>query len=213
MAAAAEGDARLRESERIARKFQQNGIRRLFGISMGVSAAINRHPALAGPLRETVRELDGVIHDLRVATFGLAPGPQARLGARARIAEAVERAESEFGLRVTTGFAGPVDRLLPPDVVDEIVSGLPDAIRQIAEAGVGDAGLVVAADHDGDGAVVTIRLRVRMSAPAEGWALARRAGRRGSCSVTADGSGWAVVDWRMRTAVGTVEPPDKPSIT
>ncbi len=129
----AEVESALREAERIARELQDVVIARLFGASLVVSSALNRHPELAEPLGATLTELDGAIRDVRAAVLGLGAAPVQAEPARARVVATAEWAEVELGLHVNRiRVDGQVDGELDRPAADEMVLALRGALGDLA---------------------------------------------------------------------------------
>jgi hypothetical protein len=127
------------------------------------------------------------------------PGLQARTGARTSIADAVERVEAEFGLRAQLEFAGPVDRALSLDAVDDIVGALRDALQQLAAGdrdGVVRVAVVAGAGRRARG-VVRVCLQFAMAPSIDGRALARWAQRAGSFTEGTETDGRGRIEWTL----------------
>ncbi|AEV85050.1 ATPase [Actinoplanes sp. SE50] len=122
----------LEDRERIARDLHDVVIQRLFATGMQLQAAIVHatRPEVADRINTAVNDLDATIRDIRSSIFELrAPvGPSLR----AELREAVTAAAGTLGFTPVLDTTGPIDSVVPDDVVPELLAVLREALSNVA---------------------------------------------------------------------------------
>ncbi len=122
----------LEDRERIARDLHDVVIQRLFATGMqlqGVAPHAVR-PEAAARINAAVDDLDTTIRDIRRSIFELRTPAGTRL--RSELGGAVEAAAGTLGFRPSLDVSGPVDSLVPDDVVPELLAVLREALSNVA---------------------------------------------------------------------------------
>jgi len=175
----------LEDRDRIARDLHDHVIQRLFATGLGLQglAAGLRDSGQAERLERAVADIDDTIRQIRTSIFQLRGALGPRLSsARSRVTEVVAAVTPLLGFEPRLDFAGPVDALVPDDVVEDLVAVTREALTNVARhagAQAAEVSLSVEGDElalcvadDGTGIADT----ERRSGLAN---LARRAERRG----------------------------------
>ena len=126
--------ALLDERERIAADLHDHVIQRLFasGLSLQALAATLGPGKAADRVVATVADLDTTIAQIRTAIFALQQVPQAGAeGFRARVLEVVADVTPALGFDPAVRFSGLLDTL-PPDVTDDLLAVLREALTNVA---------------------------------------------------------------------------------
>ncbi|MFI6444401.1 GAF domain-containing protein [Kitasatospora sp. NPDC050543] len=126
----------LQDRDRIARDLHDLAIQRLFATGMTLQGATRfiDHPEAADRVLRAIDDLDETAKTIRATIFGLRVherGPQAK-GLRARAVEAVERAAATLGFSPALRMTGLLDVAVPPDVADEALAVLQEALANAA---------------------------------------------------------------------------------
>ncbi|WP_457032706.1 GAF domain-containing protein [Kitasatospora sp. P5_F3] len=128
--------ALLQERDRIARDLHDLAIQRLFATGMTLQGATRfiDHPEATDRVLRAIDDLDETSKTIRATIFGLRTresGPAAR-GTRARVVEVVERAAEVLGFMPGLRMTGLLDVTVPPEVVDEALAVLQEALSNAA---------------------------------------------------------------------------------
>jgi signal transduction histidine kinase len=128
--------ALLEDRERIARDLHDTVIQRLFatGLSLQGTARLVGvdPPAVAERIEAAVDELDTTVRQIRTAIFGLGAAARDSSGLRERVLAAAGEAVPALGFRPVVDFAGPVDNMIGPQLGDEVVAVVREALSNVA---------------------------------------------------------------------------------
>ncbi|MER5545950.1 GAF domain-containing protein [Streptomyces sp. NPDC002589] len=194
--------ALLEDRDRIARDLHDLAIQRLFATGMTLQSAgrFIDHPEAAERVLRAVDDLDETIKIIRSTIFGL----RTRLGStgsglRARVVRAVGEAAPVLGFAPSLRMEGLVDTDVPPEIADDVVAVLTEALTNIARHAHADRAQVVLMTDGHE-----VRLKVSdngVGIPSGGRRsgllnMAERAERFGGrLEVTRPEGGGAALDW------------------
>ena len=138
------------DRERIARDLHDLVIQRLFATGLQLQRAeAGADPAVADIVRTAVDSLDTTIRDIRGTIFELqqhSSGPSLRSDIRALVREYAPLLEFDPTVRTT----GPVDAAVPPEVRDQLLPVLREALSNLARHADADHGEVEVAVDGGE---------------------------------------------------------------
>ncbi len=124
------------DRDRIARDLHDLVIQRLFATGMmlqGTTRIDDVPEAAADRVSRAVDELDATIKEIRQTIFALhepVEGPTA--SARGRVLREIAQSAGLLGFKPAVRFAGPVDTMLDPEVIDHLVAALREALTNAA---------------------------------------------------------------------------------
>ena len=142
--------ALVAERDRIARDLHDHVIQRLYAIGLTMQSVIATTPEAEGErLLRSLDEIDETIKQIRATIFRLTtPILSAAASLRARAEELVEELVPALGFRPALEFTGPVDFSVDPEIVDDCVAVLREAITNVARhAEASDAAVEVTGDR------------------------------------------------------------------
>jgi len=148
------------DRDRIGRDLHDLAIQRLFATSMSLQGAykITQKPAVARRIAQAVSDLDDTIKVIRSTIFALHAHEEDQEdapGVRAQVMEICEQAASALGFTPSVRFTGPVEHLIGPDVAEQLVAVLREALSNAARhAGASR----VDVDLTADGTQVALRI-------------------------------------------------------
>jgi signal transduction histidine kinase len=120
------------ERDRIARDLHDLVIQRVFGAGMRLSSLL---PVVEGGtaerLRQVVAELDSVISDIRTTIFDLQTEGKLQSGLRAAVRALAADAGERLGFKPRVRFAGPVDTAVDPEIGDQLLAVLREALSNV----------------------------------------------------------------------------------
>ncbi|AJF63188.1 GAF domain-containing protein [Streptomyces vietnamensis] len=126
----------LEDRDRIARDLHDLAIQRLFATGMTLQSARRfvEHPEAVDRLTRAIDDLDSTIKIIRSTIFGLrehdTPGTAPRL--RNRVVKAVDAAVPTLGFAPALRMEGLLDTDVPPEVADEVVAVIGEALTNVA---------------------------------------------------------------------------------
>ena len=203
----------IEDRERIARDLHDRVIQRIFAAGMALQAAerLVTEPQAVQRIAGAIDELDATMREIRATIFALSYRPDPALSDAVRSTAA--EAEATLGAPVVVHLDGPVDRVVPDEVAEQMLIALGEALTNVARhARAGRVDVVVSAGADlvlrvlddgvgclaaGDGAPGG----GSATAPGHGRGLrnlAQRAERLGGrCTLAARPEGGSVLEWRV----------------
>ena len=125
----------LGDRDRIARDLHDLVIQRLFATGMALEGAIRgmQPPEKVERVRQAVDDLDLTIKEIRTSIFALQqPAPHAGEGVRQAVLHAVAAARPTLGFDADVVFHGAVDTLVPPNVAEQMMAVLREALSNVA---------------------------------------------------------------------------------
>ncbi|MFD8259755.1 GAF domain-containing protein [Streptomyces griseoluteus] len=131
----AEQIAVLQDRDRIARDLHDLAIQRLFATGMTLQSAgrLIQHPEAAERVLRAVDDVDETIKIIRSAIFGLrARAGAADAGLRVRVVDAVGEKTPVLGFTPSVRVEGLLDTNVPPEIADDVLAVLSEALTNIA---------------------------------------------------------------------------------
>jgi signal transduction histidine kinase len=197
--------ALLEDRDRIARDLHDHVIQQLFstGLSLeSVAARLGSSEPAAEKIRALVGDLDGTIRQIRTSIFELRGplGGGSNTGLRSGVLDLVAELAAGLGFTPSVTFTGPVDSEIAPELADDVVACIREALTNIVkyakahavivEVGVDGGYLTVRVCDDGIGVGDTSRRSglANLLSRAERW--------DGSCDVTARPTGGTELSWK-----------------
>lgn len=125
----------LEDRHRIARDLHDHVIQRLFatGLSMQAAAVRSNDPDVTARLQSAVDDMDDTIRQIRTSIFGLQEVRGASSTPRSVLAEVVSEVEPALGFAPDLRFAGPVDTVLGPEVLEDAEAVLREGLTNVAK--------------------------------------------------------------------------------
>ncbi|MFP5219145.1 MAG: GAF domain-containing protein [Actinomycetes bacterium] len=125
------------DRDRIARDLHDVVIQRLFATGMTLESASRMigqsAPAVAGKVRGAVDDLDATIREIRASIYALQTAPlEQPVTVRSRILELVDAATEQLGFAPTLQISGLVDTGLEPEVAEQLLAVLREALSNAA---------------------------------------------------------------------------------
>jgi signal transduction histidine kinase len=151
----------LEDRERIARDLHDVVIQRLFatGLHLQSAARLAVRPEVVERLNSAVDDLDTTIRDIRSAIFELRSPARGEL--RSEVRALVEAAAAPLGFRPTLTLTGPVDLSATPEIRDDLLAVVREALSNVVrhanasaaavEVSAGEARLAVRVSDNGVG--------------------------------------------------------------
>jgi len=194
----------IEDRDRIARDLHDTVIQRLFalGLSLQVTGRSAGAPDVIERIDHAVTEIDDVIRHLRSAIFDLETAVHAD-GLRRAVLDLAQELTPVVGSQVRVTFDGAVDSLVGPQVAEQLLATLREALTNVGKHAVASSVLVTVAAAD-DLCLVVIddgRGFDADSAPGEGHGLRNIQSRAetlgGSLEVTRPKGGGTRLVWRV----------------
>lgn len=126
----------LEDRDRIARDLHDHVIQRLFatGLSLQATASRSPDPRLVSKLQDAVADMDDTIRQIRTTIFELHEHRDSRtVTPRGALVDVVAEVEPALGFVPNLTFAGPVDTVLRPEVLDDAAAVLREGLTNIAK--------------------------------------------------------------------------------
>jgi PAS domain S-box-containing protein len=139
----------LEDRDRIARDLHDHVIQRLFAAGLTMqSMAGSLEPAQAERLMRCIEDIDETITQIRSAIYGLrAPLTSALSSTRERILSVLADVTPLLSSAPVVQFAGPLDVMLPDDLVDDLIAVLRETLTNVARhARAGSVRVAIEAD-------------------------------------------------------------------
>jgi signal transduction histidine kinase len=125
----------LEDRDRIGRDLHDLVIQRLFATGMrleGIAKLVDR-PELAVRLKESVDELDTTIREIRSTIYALHETPSSdSVSLRARLLEAIDAGAQVLGHTPSVQMSGLVDTTVTPEVGEDLLAVLREALSNVA---------------------------------------------------------------------------------
>lgn len=200
--------ALIDQQERIARDLHDTVIQSLFGIGLSLQAtsSLAAGTGLAPRIDRAVDDLDRAIRSLRATVFSLHEPSPVTGGLRQQVAATAQEVSRSLGFTPTVRFDGPVDYVVPDEVVEQLLPCLREALANVArharatrvevEVGVGEAVTMTVAD-DGIGLAADARRGEGLNNLEQ-----RAAALGGHCTAQARLVGGTLVHWTVPTNAG-----------
>ena len=189
------------DRDRIGRDLHDNVIQRLFAIGLRLQGGLKwtDDPRLVERIDEAVDEIDTTISDIRRTIFELGIRPRSG-DLQTRVTRLVDRAAGSLKIRPTLAFSGPIRSTVPPEITEDVIAVLREALSNTArharahqvavELAAGDE-LVLRVSDDGVGvpadAVESGLRNMRQRAIAHG----------GRCTITDRRPSGTLVEWSV----------------
>lgn len=141
----------LGDRDRIARDLHDLVIQRLFAIGMSLQGAMRGMTVdKAERVQRAVDDLDTTIKEIRTSIFALqTPAPLAGEGIRQAVLAATSGAHESLGFAPSVTFDGPVDTFVDPEVGEQLLAVLREALSNVARhAAASTVTVTVRADVD-----------------------------------------------------------------
>ena len=121
------------DRDRIGRDLHDNVIQRLFAIGLRLQGGLKwtDDERLIGRIDEAVDEIDTTIRDIRRTIFELGARPRSG-DLQTRITRLVDRAAGSLKIRPTVRFEGPIRLTVGPDVAEDAIAVLREALSNTA---------------------------------------------------------------------------------
>lgn len=120
------------DRDRIARDLHDLVIQRVFGVGMRLTAMLGAVPDVtAERMRDVVKELDGVINDIRTSIFDLQTEQFGQDGLRSGILRLTADAGDRLGFQPRVRFDGPLDTLVGPAVAEQLLAVLRESLSNV----------------------------------------------------------------------------------
>lgn len=125
----------LEDRHRIARDLHDHVIQRLFATGLSVQAAAVRSddPDVSARLQTAVGDMDDTIRQIRTSIFGLQEVRGVTSTPRSVLSELVSEVEPALGFAPELRFAGPVDTVLGPEVLEDAQAVLREGLTNVAK--------------------------------------------------------------------------------
>jgi signal transduction histidine kinase len=122
------------DRERIARDLHDLVIQRLFATGLGLQStlALIDEPIAYAKVSRSVDMLDETIKEIRNTIFRLAPSDAGPSPIRSEILALAREARTAFGFEPSVGFDGPLDTLVPDEVLPHVLACVREALSNIA---------------------------------------------------------------------------------
>ncbi len=123
----------LEDRDRIARDLHDHVIQRLFAAGLTVQSVLSgRIPDSTDRLSRVVEDIDETIRQIRTSIFALQTGSGSRTSVRAQLLETLDDVSVTMDADPRMRFAGPIDTMVDPDVLDDLQAVLREALTNAA---------------------------------------------------------------------------------
>jgi signal transduction histidine kinase len=126
----------LEDHDRIARDLHDLAIQRIFATGMTLQSAQRfiDHPQAAERVGRAVEDLDETVKIIRTSIFGLRSraNVQESAGLRARLVDVVSRFVPTLGFTPSLRLEGLLDTDVPPDLADDVLAVLQEALSNVS---------------------------------------------------------------------------------
>jgi signal transduction histidine kinase len=145
----------IEDRERISRELHDGVIQSLFAIGIELESAMSADPAQREAVQRSIREINGVIRDLRAYIYGLVPGLLHDSDLEGALARLAEDFRTRLKLSVSTQINSAVAQLLAARSLD-IIQFTTEALSNVARHS-GSSTCTMTLDRSGDQAAFEIR--------------------------------------------------------
>ncbi|WP_345378430.1 GAF domain-containing sensor histidine kinase [Pseudonocardia yuanmonensis] len=117
------------DRDRIARDLHDHVIQRLYATGLKLQSTARRaaHPDVQERIQQAVGELDETVREIRTSIFDLHTADQGDAGLRRRLLDTVEDVVADSGMASSVRTSGPVDTLVPVDLVPHVLAAVREA--------------------------------------------------------------------------------------
>lgn len=123
----------LEDRDRIARDLHDHVIQRLFAAGLTVQSVLSgRIPDSADRLSRVVDDIDETIRQIRTSIFALQTRSSGRVSVRAQLLKTLDEVAATMENDPRMRFAGPIDTMVEPDLVDDLQAVVREALTNAA---------------------------------------------------------------------------------
>ncbi len=125
--------ALLEDRERVARDLHDTVIQRVFAVGLGLQSLAGRteDAAVGARIAQAIDDLDGVIHDIRTAIFGLVSHKDWGRGLRGEALRVAAHEGRALGFEPALSFSGSIDEI-DAELADQLLPTLREALSNVA---------------------------------------------------------------------------------
>ncbi|MFA9445498.1 GAF domain-containing protein [Egicoccus sp. AB-alg6-2] len=126
----------VEERERIGRDLHDTVIQRLFATGLSLQATLKRaegRPDVIERIERAVDEIDVTVKEIRTTIFALQSDPTATGGIRHAVLELVDELTPVLPRSPRVRFDGPVETTVPPQVAEQLLPVLREALTNVAK--------------------------------------------------------------------------------
>ncbi|HYD09540.1 MAG TPA: GAF domain-containing protein [Acidimicrobiales bacterium] len=125
----------LEDRERIARDLHDTVIQRLFatGLTLQGAARLAQRPEVVERIHQAVEDIDVTVKQIRTAIFELETRRMPGRSVRRDVLDLAAELTPALGFEPVVRFDGPIDSSIPPEVADQLLPTLREALTNVAK--------------------------------------------------------------------------------
>jgi signal transduction histidine kinase len=125
----------LEDRERIARDLHDTVIQRLFatGLTLQGAARLAQRPEVSDRIHQAVEDIDVTVKQIRTAIFELETRRAPGRSVRRDVLELATELAPALGFEPTVRFDGPIDSTITPELADQLLPTLREALTNVAK--------------------------------------------------------------------------------